>query len=207
MKTDAVRPMKAPYDGMAELICHRACSCPPIHRIGASVNQPRDGILELRFVLEGDLAALSLPPPAPRRWTRGLWEHTCFEAFLRPEDGTRYLELNFSPSGEWAAFVFSGYRVGEAFGEGLQPAVTRRQTGNRLELGATLDAGLLAGLGVYTGLRIALCAVVEDRRSGISYWALHHPAETPDFHHPDGFALTLAHRMDTGKPMKNQDIA
>jgi hypothetical protein len=35
-----------------------------------------------------------------------------------------------------------------------------------------------------------LAAVVETTR-GISYWALHHPADKPDFHHPDSFALRL----------------
>ncbi|WP_277458531.1 MULTISPECIES: DOMON-like domain-containing protein [Methylococcus] len=207
MKTDAIGPMKGPYRGAAELVCHRSRSCLPVHRIEASVDLPRKGILQLRFVLEGELAALSLPPPAPVRWTRGLWEHTCFEAFLKPDDGAQYLEFNFSPSGEWAAFVFSGYRVGKAFGEKLQPALARRQTENRLELDATLGPELLAGIGVYTGLRIALCTVVEDAGGNLSYWALRHPAEAPDFHHPDGFALTLAHHPVTTQPRKNQDIA
>lgn len=207
VKTDAAHTMKASRFCTADLVCHRSQSCPPVHRIEASVRRPADGALELRFVLEGDLAALSLPPPSHGRWTRGLWEHTCFEAFLRPDDGARYLEFNFSPSGEWAAFVFSGYRNGQEFGQGPQPALTRRQTESRLELDATLSPELLAGIGVHTSLRIALCAVIEDAGRALSYWALRHPAETPDFHHPDSFALTLAHRPGTRQQLKNQDIA
>ena len=34
--------------------------------------------------------------------------------FIRPEDGEGYYEFNFSPSGEWAAYRFSGYREGMA---------------------------------------------------------------------------------------------
>ena len=37
-----------------------------------------------------------------------------------------------------------------------------------------------------------LVATVGNTVGGaISYWALAHPAEKPDFHHPDSFVLTL----------------
>ena len=36
-----------------------------------------------------------------------------------------------------------------------------------------------------------LSAVIETIDGAISYWALAHPAEKPDFHHPDSFVLTL----------------
>lgn len=206
VKTDTVRTMNASRFCTADLVCHRSRLCPSVHRIEARARRPGDGTLELRFVLEGDLARLSLPTPSHGRWTHGLWEHTCFEAFLRPDEGTRYLEFNFCPSGQWAAFDFIGYRDGQEFGQGLQPVLTRRQTESRLELGVTLSAELLASLGVYTSLRIALCAVVEDAGGALSYWALRHPAEAPDFHHPDSFALTLAHRPETRQLLKSQDI-
>ncbi len=40
-------------------------------------------------------------------------------------------------------------------------------------------------------LELALSAVIEQRDGGLSYWALRHAPGQPDFHHPDGFALTL----------------
>ena len=40
-------------------------------------------------------------------------------------------------------------------------------------------------------LRIALAAVVEARDGSRSYWALRHPAPSPDFHHANGFAIAL----------------
>jgi hypothetical protein len=207
VKTDAARTMDASRFCVANLICHRSRLCPSVHRIEARAHRPGDGTLELRFVLEGDLARLSIPSPSHGRRTHGLWEHTCFEAFMSPDDSTRYLEFNFSPSGEWAAFVFSGYRDGGEFGDGLQPVLTRRQTGSRLELDVTLSRELLAGTGACTSLRLALCAVIEDAGGALSYWAIRHPADTPDFHHPDGFALTLAYRPATRQPLTNQDSA
>jgi hypothetical protein len=41
------------------------------------------------------------------------------------------------------------------------------------------------------GLRLGLAAVIEDKAQVLSYWALKHPAEKPDFHHADGFVIEL----------------
>jgi len=49
-------------------------------------------------------------------------------------------------------------------------------------------------------LQVGLAAVVEatDVVDGShSYWALHHPASLPDFHHRDGFRLELAPAGDS----------
>lgn len=37
----------------------------------------------------------------------------------------------------------------------------------------------------------AITAVIEEADGTKSYWALAHPSEKPDFHHPDGFVLDL----------------
>ena len=39
--------------------------------------------------------------------------------------------------------------------------------------------------------RIAASAVLENKSGHKSYWALAHPTDKPDFHHPDGFVLDL----------------
>jgi hypothetical protein len=41
-------------------------------------------------------------------------------------------------------------------------------------------------------VRVAASAVVEEANSGLSYWALAHPAAKPDFHHADAFVLSVA---------------
>src|SRR3979490_1310679 len=46
------------------------------------------------------------PPPA------GLWQHTCFEAFLAAPGVAGYYEFNFTPTLDWAAYQFTDYRDG-----------------------------------------------------------------------------------------------
>ena len=43
-----------------------------------------------------------------------------------------------------------------------------------------------------SALRLGLTAVVEDRTQGLSYWALKHAAEKPDFHRAESFQVALA---------------
>jgi len=70
------------------------------------------GEWRLDFSVDAPPRALRLPAPASPERIDGLWHHTCFELFLRdPRDGA-YLEFNFSPSGQWAAYQFDGYRSG-----------------------------------------------------------------------------------------------
>lgn len=66
-------------------------------------------LVEYRVQGAGDLVT---PAPAPPRRADELWKATCFELFIRPEEGNGYYEFNFAPSGEWAAYRFGGYRAG-----------------------------------------------------------------------------------------------
>jgi hypothetical protein len=149
--------------------------------------------LQLRYRLEGDLDRLELPLPRASAAADGLWRHTCFEAFVKAGDARAYLELNFSPFTEWAIYAFNDYR------SGMQPRVPRerlaiasRRTGDVFELEATVDfEGLFTEWPRAAGLRLGLSAVLEDRQGQLSYWALAHPSERADFHHPESFALHL----------------
>ena len=60
--------------------------------------------LLLIYVVRGALNELRLPgrAAAPTR-TDGLWQHTCFEAFVGTEGNSAYREFNFAPSADWAA--------------------------------------------------------------------------------------------------------
>jgi hypothetical protein len=145
-------------------------------------------ILTLAFVLECDLSRLRIPESRPPRRAGGLWRHTCFEVFVSNESGPGYREFNFSPSGEWAAYTFRGYRDGGELEVELAPGIVVRQTVSRLVLDATICRG---GLPSGRPLRLGLSAVVEDTDGVLSYWALRHPPGKPDFHHSDAFALQL----------------
>jgi len=154
-----------------------------------SVDRGTDQGLRLRYCLDADPEQLRLPPPIsdPGR-TDELWRHTCFEVFVAGHRSMAYREFNFSPSGQWAAYVFTDYRAGMLPLElHRAPALRWQRTAARLELIATLPADAL--MTDQTALRIALSAVIEEQSGTITYWALKHPAGQPDFHHPGSFAL------------------
>ncbi|MHB8813818.1 MAG: DOMON-like domain-containing protein [Steroidobacteraceae bacterium] len=160
-------------------------------------------MLRFQYVLEADLRHVCVPPSvvAAGRTDR-LWARTCFEAFVGLPESTRYLELNFSPSGQWAAYCFDSYRQGMVAALDAAPRLALRRSGGRLELEAEVQ--LVATLAPPASmprrspgrsgdrrLRIGLSAVVEDLEGRLSYWALRHPPGRPDFHHPESFSLAL----------------
>ncbi|HEY6124484.1 MAG TPA: DOMON-like domain-containing protein [Steroidobacteraceae bacterium] len=163
-----------------------------VHELSVSVVREQAGQLKLIYRLAGDLDALQLPEPRAAVRTDGLWRHSCFEAFIGHAGGPDYREYNFSPSGAWAAYHFSAYREGMApLMKGSPPTVTPRIGSETVELTALLDLSWLPRSAADAGLRLGLAAVVEDRARVLSYWALKHPAEKPDFHHADSFVVEL----------------
>jgi hypothetical protein len=118
----------------------------------------------------------------------GLWETTCFEAFLKPVHGEAYFEFNFSPSTQWAAYRFERHREGRIdLPRPVDPFSTRGEVASGPLLQVELD---LAGL-PDVPMRLGLCAVIEEKCGLKSYWALAHPPGDPDFHDPACFALEL----------------
>lgn len=161
-----------------------------IDRIEVEVTRG-EGDLRLTYRVFGDRDAIRVPEPAEFGRADGLWRRTCFEAFLKPTGRDDYLELNFAPSMQWAAYRFTGYR------EGMTPAGV-----DTWAMHGSLGAPLWWEVDVQVGRmarpdlpapdwQVGLSAVIEDIDGGISYWALAHPPGKPDFHHPDSFALIL----------------
>ena len=142
----------------------------------------RAGQLWLRFVVEGDPDRILWPIQAPPGRADDLWRHTCFEAFVSTDDG--YREFNLSPSGQWASYRFTGYREGMGAAEesvlvdGLDGGSDYVALEGRIDLPDGAD-------------RLGLSAVIEDVDGKTTYWALAHPSDKPDFHHPDSFTLVL----------------
>jgi hypothetical protein len=162
---------------------HPESICEAVTGIEVEVAQPGGGKLALLYVVTGRIGDLSIPPPAPAERTDGLWQRTCFEAFLGRGQG--YLELNFSPSGQWAAYRFDSYRAGMTEAQIGTPEIRTRRSEDIYELEASL-AQPLSG-----PLQLALAAVIEEANGRKSYWALAHPPGKADFHHPDSFAHRL----------------
>ncbi len=153
----------------------------------------RDGAtLELTWQLEGPEASFSVPATAenPKR-TGDLWEQTCFEVFLAVPDRPGYREFNLSPAGHWNVFRFASYRSGpeeeEAFA--ALPFSVSSQLGV-CSVSARIDTTRL-GCGMDPWL-LAIATVVAEPEGRLSYWALSHPGQQPDFHHAGAFVLHLA---------------
>jgi hypothetical protein len=169
-----------------ELTRHPDFPCDAVDAIAVEV--ARDGgALSLRYEVRGRPEALAIPPPSAPDRADELWRHTCFEAFVQPQPGAAYLELNLAPSGAWAAYAFDSYRAGMRNAKGVMTAGSTLLFGR----GSLMLATTLIGLPEDAPLRVGLSAVIEEAGGRISYWALKHPAGRPDFHSPDCLALDL----------------
>jgi hypothetical protein len=159
--------------------------------VEVEVVRPHPTRLDLTFFVSGGTRDLYLPEHVWAGRTDELWRRTCFEAFVRGPRARSYLEFNFSPSTQWAAYAFSGYRSGmHAARELPNPRIETRSTQEVFELRVSLELGK-SRLPADAPWRLGLAAVIEESNGRHSYWALLHPTIEPDFHHPDSFAINL----------------
>jgi hypothetical protein len=167
---------------------HPDSLCAAATRIEADIARPRRGSLILSYAVSGRISDLRLPPVVTAARADELWRHTCFEAFVRPSAGPGYYEFNFSPSTQWAAYQFNGYRSGMRVATEIgAPRIEVRSTADSYTLRAALEFD-----GLSSPLNIGLSAVLEETNGRKSYWALAHPPGKADFHHADCFALELS---------------
>ncbi|HYE37849.1 DOMON-like domain-containing protein [Methylocaldum sp.] len=172
------------------LNCHPSIPCELIRRFTVRTQRTSDGMLALDYAIEGDIAGLRIPSPCPARRADGLWQHTCFEAFLMHGEG--YYEFNFAPSTEWAIYRFSAYREGmSVVPQTRPPKIALTLDAHRLELNTLIRLNDLPIELEGANLRLGVSAVIEEEGGRLSYWALMHPPGKPDFHHPDNFVLEL----------------
>jgi hypothetical protein len=175
------------------LLPHPSTPCAWITALTARVDWLSEDLLVLYYRIEGDIDRLQLPSQQRSAHADGLWKHTCFEAFIRPQGARKYFECNFSPSSEWAIYGFEDYRQGMRAVEPTHPPkiICRRRD---RELDADVDVHLRAlDLPASGNLQLAVAAVLQDQRGALSYWALAHPEGKPDFHHSSGFLAGLPH--------------
>jgi hypothetical protein len=70
------------------------------------------------------------------------------------------------------------------------PRMVCRRSADRIALEAEID---LASAALPTGAwKVGLTAVLEEKDGRLSYFAIAHPRERPDFHDARGFILELA---------------
>jgi hypothetical protein len=180
----------------AALRLHPDSHCTAVTRIDVEVARPDTGTLVLAYALTGDPTGLRIPPVSAPERADGLWEHTCFEAFIRASTRSGYCELNLAPSTRWAAYRFSDHRQGMCIAEEVgPPRIDVHATGTRFTLQASLTfdrpPGLPDDLLDDAPWQLGLAAVIEDTSGNRSYWALAHPPGRADLHHSDCFALEI----------------
>lgn len=173
---------------------HPDTPCAAVERLTARATRTGDGRLALEFVLTGRLSDLDFPPPGPPARATGLWQHTCFEAFIARDVAGEpaYHEFNLSPARQWDLHAFRSRRDGGPLdGDPPAPRITLRREATRFTLTAMLDLASLDPRLRAASLRLGFAAVVEDAWGALSCWALRHPANRPDFHDPANFVLRL----------------
>lgn len=170
-----------------DLICHPDTPAASVQSVAVELTMTDTDDVLVTFSIS-PVEALAISEPVSPGRADGLWQRTCCELFLKPEGGEGYFEFNLSPSRQWAAYAFDGYRAGmRDVMLSVDPHIEVERAGDVFVLEADVDlAAIPAGR-----LWANLTAVIEETDGTKSYWALAHPAGKPDFHHPDGFVLEL----------------
>ena len=176
---------------MPRLSPHPRHPAPPGLQLTADARLDAAAGLHLRYVLTGPTDRLAIPTLRLANPADGLWQHTCFEAFVALGGAAAYREFNFSPSRQWAVYDFDTYRQRSNTPTPPWSAnirIDHHESGLSLQI--TLPQHMLPANG-REPLQIALTAVLETTDGSLSYWAQRHPAAQPDFHHRESFALML----------------
>jgi len=145
--------------------------------------------LQIRYQVSGDSLSHVIWPAKSGAGARrdNLWQHSCFECFISQRHQADYLELNFSPSGDWAMYHFQSYRAAST-----KPKLDERDVNIVVNETAELyccdvsvnlpyDPQLLpADVGV---------TCVIETQLGLYYYALTHLSDKADFHQRGSFVL------------------
>lgn len=165
----------------------------PVDSLTADVRRRDRWKLELVYRLTGELEALLVPELSNPSRADELWKHTCFEIFILKADAPGYVEFNFAPTGQWAAYSFRSRRSGmRNIDEVRATPIGTMMFGRQFVLKAELDLSHVDGLPpVAANWKAAISTVIEAADGRKAYWAVQHPEGNPDFHAPEGFVIDL----------------
>lgn len=174
------------------LIAHPDFSSSKVHEISADIEFSETGNLTLCYTVIGHVDSIALLEKSPPKHTDYLWQHTCFEAFIRSSSGPSYYEFNFSPSSEWAVYGFESHRKGmENARLSSDPVLVDRIDVEFYQLKIDADLSVLSNLIGQEPLYVGLSTIIEEKNGHKSLWALKHPDGNPDFHDQNCFIHTL----------------
>jgi hypothetical protein len=161
---------------------HPATPPPVPLRVSARVRASGAGALSIAYRIDGATDRIALPALARPQRADGLWRQSCFELFLAPSPATGYLEFNFSPSSQWAAYAFDDYRIGMRPLPIAAPQITVERQPGTLIVSVALHCREAV-----CGATFSLAAVLAFDTAPHSFWALAHAPDKPDFHRRDCF--------------------
>ena len=143
-----------------ELICHPDTPAKAVRAVAVEVSLSLEDGFALRYIVGGSIADLVLPHGEGElviadSATDGLWESTCFEAFLTEEGQPDYTEFNYSPDGRWACYQFDDYRSLLRSDE-LAPWEMVAERGEQ-SYALRIEPGIFPDIGA----KLALSAVIE----------------------------------------------
>ena len=151
----------------------------------------RFNTLIVQYNLTGPLEELVIPKLSDRpARNNNLWEETCLELFLGPDNSDHYWEFNLSPAGHWNIYHFRSYRKGmreEPAFTSLPFIVSRQEDTFRLSLEIGMDKIIPAD----RSLDVGVSAVIKSIYRELTYWALIHTGTEADFHRRDTFIIEL----------------
>jgi len=150
----------------------------------------KESTIDLVYVASGALSEVLWPTFVAHYQRKDeLWKHTCFELFILATNGTKYYEYNFSPSGNWNAYIFDDYRKGQQdLAIDKIEIEMEREHENKIILNSSIP---LIETTQASTFKVGISAVIEDQKHQHHYYALSHLGERPDFHIHKSFILSL----------------
>ncbi|MEM7638279.1 MAG: DOMON-like domain-containing protein [Pseudomonadota bacterium] len=173
---------------LTHLECHPIMPCAWVDALTVSWTRSQQGFT-ITYRLSGDLSELVWPAQDGGQRRDELWKTTCFEAFFRAQDSEHYVEFNFAPNGDWAAYRFSGYRSNQTQLTCSPPVIESSFDKNTAIVQVTLPEGFPEHVG--GPILFGPTGILEAADGTHSFWALHHALIKPDFHHIETFKMTL----------------
>ncbi len=158
--------------------------------ISASVTIETD-YLVFKYRIIGQMDSILLPLCEKGKFRRyDLWDHTCFECFIKDPYEDWYIEFNFAPSKAWNCFYISSYRCNEGEYMAVEEVIIEQKLkSEEYELVAKVH---LSQMDVFNfkekhNFQVGLTAVIENVKGELGYWCLLRRDGEPDFHDPDTF--------------------
>ena len=113
-----------------------------------------------------------------------LWKQTCFEAFIQPANKVPYFEVNLSTQKAWNVYGFEAYR------EPQPPTEVSSADAIKIDVKeGNLKAVIQFRKSEFKKVKVSLCAVLNLKDIGPTYWSFAHADQKPNFHKFESFII------------------